>query len=483
MIHDGSKSVFANQAYADIFGYRNAEEILADDSPFNHVMPHEHERIMGYSKTRLSGGDAPSAYEFEGKRRDGTPIWLDNRVRVVSWDGRPAVQRTVVDITERKQAEIALRNSEELLLESARLAKLGHMVWDPYEDRCIYCSEIYAEMHGVTVEEFISRASAIDGDYGFSHPDDREKVRAMSLEVRNGMPVELEYRLLNPSGEKRFVHSIMRPVFDDEGTVIEEHEVLQDISERKRAEESLQAALVNAEHANQAKSEFLAHMSHELRTPLNSVIGFSQMMMAETFGPLGHANYLDYSGDIHSSAVHLLNVISDILDISKIEAGEMKIADTDFNIGSVVQESTKMVSDRANRSGIILGMEIDRNLPSLCGDKLRIKQIILNLLTNAIKFTPRSGRVSVRIFTNGGGIVLQVADTGAGIPADQLSNILRPFEQVRDSSRHAHEGTGLGLYLTNNLIQLHGGVLKIESEVGKGTTATVSFPPERTVRA
>ena len=237
-----------------------------------------------------------------------------------------------------------------------------------------------------------------------------------------------------------------------------------------------------AELANRSKSEVLAHMSHEVRTPLNSVIGFSEMLEKEIFGSLGDAKYQEYAKDIHASGTHLLNLISDILDISKIEAGELDFTEVSVDVGEIIVSSTRMVADRVERGGITLGLEVPQSLPRLRGDALRLKQILLNLLSNAIKFTPPDGQVTIEAKVDGSNaMVWKVVDTGVGIAATNLSRVLHPFEQVRDNAALAHEGTGLGLYLTNALTELHDGTLEIESEVGKGTTVTVRFPPERTI--
>ena len=254
------------------------------------------------------------------------------------------------------------------------------------------------------------------------------------------------------------------------------------LAEIQAAQEALREAKETAEKANKAKSEFLANMSHELRTPLNSVIGFSSVMEEGIFGPLGHENYLEYVGAVQDSGKHLLNLVNDILDISKIEAGEMEFEETVVDVDDLIRASAKIVANSADKAEITLNIDVPENTPHLRGDDLRLKQILLNLLANAIKFTPAEGRVSVSAcIDQSNAMTWRIIDTGVGISAKDLPRILKPFEQIRGAVAHTHEGTGLGLYLTKSLTEAHEGTLEIESEVGRGTTVIVRFPSERTI--
>jgi signal transduction histidine kinase len=265
------------------------------------------------------------------------------------------------------------------------------------------------------------------------------------------------------------------------------------LEERKRLEQSLSAATDKAENAreeaivakdaaekaNRMKSMFLATMSHELRTPLNAVIGFSQMMEEQTFGPLGDPHYQEYTGLIQKAGRHLLDLINDILDMSKIEAGKFELNREAINCHAVVDECVVLMRERARRNGIALSEDQSTGSLTLFADPRAIKQILLNLLSNAVKFTPQGGRVTAKARECNGAVAISVTDTGVGIPADQLYRLGNPFVQLRNNAGAAHEGTGLGLALVRSLAELHGGTLKIESVEGRGTTVTVAIPIEQ----
>jgi signal transduction histidine kinase len=257
----------------------------------------------------------------------------------------------------------------------------------------------------------------------------------------------------------------------------------QDITARKRAEEAQIRATEEAKAANRAKTEFLATMSHELRTPLNAVIGFSEIMKTEALGPLGTPQYKDYMEDIHASGAHLLAVINDILDMSRIEAGEMKPAEERMEIARVVNAAVRLIVERAAKGKVALKTDLPADLPSLYADERMIKQILLNLLSNAVKFTPEGGRVTTgATVQTDGGISLWVADTGIGIAAEHMEVVLQPFGQADSRLERKYEGTGLGLPLVKAMVELHDGTLEIASAKGEGTTVTAHFPPIRAVR-
>jgi signal transduction histidine kinase len=252
------------------------------------------------------------------------------------------------------------------------------------------------------------------------------------------------------------------------------------LRDRETAYEALRLAKEEAEAANQAKSGFLATMSHELRTPLNAIIGFSEMMQREVLGALGNEQYRAYVGDIHASGTHLLQIINDILDLSKAEAGKIDLSEDIFDLRDIMRSVDQLTAGRIRDAGLTETIDLADDLPPVCGDERKTKQVLLNLITNAVKFTPAGGTITVTgRFDPEDGLSVTVADTGIGIPEGDLDRVLKPFEQVDSSLSRQHQGTGLGLPLVKAIMEMHGGRLRLRSELGAGTKVTVIFPPER----
>src|SRR5579883_557241 len=242
----------------------------------------------------------------------------------------------------------------------------------------------------------------------------------------------------------------------------------------------LSEANMEVREASRAKSEFLANMSHELRTPLNAIIGFSEIMAREILGPLGQTRYRDYAHDIQDSGKHLLGVINDILDLSRIEAGRMTLLEDEVDLCAVIAGCVRLLSHRAATAGVVIDCDFQPAMPRIRADEGRIRQIGFNLLANSIKYTPQGGEVRIRIAPNGDGeIELAIADTGIGMSPEDIPIALTPFRQVQTGGARNVGGTGLGLPLTKTLVELHGGRLAISSALGQGTTVSAIFPAER----
>lgn len=289
-------------------------------------------------------------------------------------------------------------------------------------------------------------------------------------------PAELGLPL--PGGGERIVEVTLRSIpGEPAGTCVA---ILHDVTQIRRRENEISTARDQAEAANRSKTHFLANMSHELRTPLNAVLGFSEIIKSEMFGPLGSERYLDYSQGIHDSARHLLGIINDILDISSIEAGDRRMAEELFEPLQVCRSAINLLMGRMQATGIAVDVAVAPDAGLLRADRRMVMQILVNLLSNAIKFSPRKGRVAIAVARTGDNSMrFSVSDQGIGISGEDLKRVLMPFEQVEGAYARTHEGVGLGLPLVTSMAELHGGRFELESELGKGTTATVTFPPER----
>jgi len=256
------------------------------------------------------------------------------------------------------------------------------------------------------------------------------------------------------------------------------------IGELEQSKSISDEARLRAEEANLAKSRFLATMSHELRTPLNAILGFSEIMRDEAFGPHATPTYKEYASDIHDSGQHLLTLIDEILDISRIEAGRYELHESPISLTEIAEECHRLMRVRAENKGLRVNQAFDQNLPNVMADERAMRQICLNLLSNAIKFTPPQGTVTLKVArTEDGGQALTVSDTGPGIPDDEIPRVLRSFGQGSLAHQTAEGGTGLGLPITKGLIELHGGSFDLKSKLRYGTEVTVSLPSGRVVNA
>ena len=296
---------------------------------------------------------------------------------------------------------------------------------------------------------------------------------------------DLPFEALTRTGESKLFLLNAVPVFCNRtGALIGFRGTASDITELRKRELGLRTAKDMAEMASRAKTEFLANMSHELRTPLNAIIGFSEIMQMELLGPVGSPQYHEYVSDIHDSARHLLEVINDILDVSKIEAGKANLIEQEVDILRLFESVLRLIRERATRAEVGLASAVAPDVPLLRADDRKLKQVLINLLSNAVKFTPAGGQIelSARLDRNGD-LLMAVADTGIGIAPGDLERVMEPFGQVDSRLNRKYDGTGLGLPLTQGLVSLHGGSIDLKSELGTGTTVTIRLPSERLVRS
>ncbi len=282
--------------------------------------------------------------------------------------------------------------------------------------------------------------------------------------------------------ERLRYQSELQSAHDDLSHLVSER--TRQLNDIKRTEERLRTSLAEIEKANAAKSQFLANMSHELRTPLNTIIGYSETLLLKLFGDFSTSKQREYVQDIKSSGSHLLSLINDILDISKIESQTLKLQEDRIRARSVMEVARAQVEQKALKKNVSLDTSDETSDATLLGDRRRVSQILINLLDNAVKFTPSGGSVSITARVDGTGkMQFEIQDSGIGIPADKIDVVLKPFEQVGDVNNTPQSGTGLGLSICKSLVELHGGSLVIESEPGVGTKIIVCFPAQRTIRS
>jgi two-component system cell cycle sensor histidine kinase PleC len=358
------------------------------------------------------------------------------------------------------------------------VSEVGIIVTD-HNGRIIRVNDSFIRTYGWGRDELIN-ADVI----ALVTPDERQLARRNHDEfIRTGVRSSGELKMIRKDG------SIANALFTTATLELSQKRRFQvttvmDITLRKQMEESLRLAKDQADAANRAKSTFLANMSHELRTPLNAIIGFSEMMIKETFGKLGHDKYKEYLSDVHASARHLLEIINEVLDMSKIEAGRIELDESEVDVRELIASVTRMMASRAFGNNLKLNMIVPENLPNLYADQRLVRQVLINIVTNAVKFSRHGGNIDIHACVlSDGRIQIDIADEGIGIPKNKIKQAMEPFGQVSDRPENAQQqqGTGLGLPLAKAMVELHDGMLKLESEEGKGTTVFVTFPAYRLI--
>jgi len=373
-------------------------------------------------------------------------------------------------LDEQRRSEGALRESEARFRGFMEHAPVEMAVKD-LEGRYLMISHAVEEIWDKRAAEILGRrASDIMATDGATIAEgmDREVI-----ETGRSVAKEIHF----PGWRSEWAYAVKFPIKDGDGRVAAVGSVALDFTEKKHTEQELMRAKEQAELANQAKSQFLANMSHELRTPLNAILGFAEITCRQLYGPVGSNKYLEYARDIWDSGEHLLGIVNSVLDTSKIEAGSFKLDEAPCDIGEIVDTAMRIVAERARRAGLTLEQDVAPGLRPILVDERACRQILLNLLGNAVKFTPAGGKVTATAaLAPDGSLLVQVADNGIGIAPDDIDKVFGRFSQVDGSYARRHSGTGLGLHLTKKLVELHGGTIRLDSEVGVGTTIGVTLP-------
>lgn len=386
-----------------------------------------------------------------------------------------AVADVLAGMIVRKRAEADVVESRGRLEEAQRIARLGSWETDLVSGASIWSDEQYRIL-GYSPGEI---AAHTDNFLARVHPDDVDHVLKALSDTQHDGSFAVEHRIVHPDGTVLHVSQVAEIIRDAEGRAQMMVGTCQDVTEDKLAEQALMQAKHSAEAANRAKSSFLATMSHELRTPLNAVIGFAQLIEQERLGSVGYGKYKEYIGHIRESGEHLLAMINDILDLSRVESGQTALNESTLDIAELVRRTTGLMEAKARDGGLRLELRLPANLPLLRGDERAIKQILLNLVANAMKFTKPGGQIVVEAASAGDVLELSVTDTGIGIAAADQKRVFEPFVQVESELNRRFEGTGLGLPLVRSLAEQHGGRIVLQSTPGKGTRIAVRFPGNR----
>jgi PAS domain S-box-containing protein len=481
--------VFANRRLSDLLGVPAGD---LEGKPFiDFVWPEDRELVMANYRKRIAGETVRDAYDFRFIGAGGRSTWVFLSAAVIQWKGKPATLNLLTDITERKRAEDALRRSEEkfrLLVENSY-----DIIYTLTADGVfIFVSPAWTTLLGHPVTQVAGQPLQ-----QFVHPDDIPGYMVfLQSVIKTGQRQEgVEYRVQHTDGTWYWHTSSAVPLKDEAGTIVGFYGIARDITERKRAEEALrelntvleqrveertqELSLANLDLARavRLRDEFLANMSHELRTPLNGILGLSESLQEGTYGPLT-PKQMHSLQTIESSGQRLLALVSDILDFAKIGAGKLDVRMGPVSVKSVGQASLRFVEQAAQKKHLTLTLQLDEQIESLQADKQRLRQILVNLLANAVKFTPEGGAVGLEVVGDAerGEARFTVWDTGIGIAPEDIARLFQPFIQLDTGLARHYEGAGLGLALVARLVELHSGRVWAESEPGRGSRFTVAIP-------
>jgi len=472
------KILFLNAQWPKITGFEAEQSVGLDLFKVLHPQDQHEVRDDFYA---LINGKVNSVRKFTRLRTsDGTFRAAELSVSMINQDdeGARRVVGTFTDIEERRRAERALSEAERKYRNIVQNAAGGIFQITP-EGLYLSANPALSEILGYDSPEQILR------EVKNAHRDVYIDLKARQNFIRELEKAEIvtnhEIQVRRRDGQEIWVNENIHTVRDESGNVLYFEGSIEDISARKLSALELQKAKVHSDMANRAKSEFLANMSHELRTPLNSIIGFSEMIKSEVLGKLEQPAYLEYAKDINKSGQALLTVINEILDISKIEAGERNLNESQIRIDRIASACLELLSGKVEAGEIMITNNLE-GMPEIIGEDLSIKQVLMNLLSNAVKFTPKGGRVSLSYeVARDGQLHLSVTDTGIGLDEDEIAKALSPFGQGNSDLDRDSSGTGLGLTLVDALLSLHGAELSLVSQKGIGTTATAIFPKDRVV--
>jgi len=485
--------VFLSDVTGAMFGWGGGGVVSGQDLLERISIDHR-ERVRQALANAAMYGAFDVSFRVPAAEQGGRSLWIDARGQGFGKPGVDGYVRIIgvaLDVTEERIAQARAQAAENRLRDAIESVSEAFVLWDR-QGRLLMCNRNYRSVFSLepkllkpgAARAEVNRFAALAIKQEIPAPDGAKGVR--EAELMDGRWIQISERRTAEGGLVMTAADITAIKTQEEARRLNEEQLQNAIAGLERSQEQLaelarkyETEKVKAESANKAKSEFLANMSHELRTPLNAINGFSEIMMNEMFGALGDARYKGYSQDIHSSGQHLLALINDILDMSKIEAGKMNLKFEPMHLEDVAEDAVRLIRNRAEAAGLKLSIDFPP-LPEIEADYRAVKQVLLNLLSNAIKFTPRAGSVTIRAEVRrdpfNDTVKVSVTDTGIGIAKEDLERLARPFEQVESQFSKTTQGTGLGLALTKSLITMHDGVLEMHSMPGEGTTVSFSLP-------
>ncbi len=491
--------IFWSRSMFDILGMPVKGDFLSFAEVVERIHPSDTQ--LEDAVERLLEGEINSFdREFRMRHEDGSWVWLRARVALAPGDTKdqPHLIGIVFDITQQKIEDKRNKEAELRLKDAVENISEAFVLWDA-DNRLVLCNSKYQQFHSLpasvcvpgTAYEDVVRSAKDPGIRKHVGLKDKVEGRSAEVQLSDRRWLQINERRTKDGGFVSVGTDITALKNQEERLKLSERELMMTVrdlqKERMLADQQAQRLAdladkyarekTRAEAANRSKSEFLANMSHELRTPLNAIIGFSEIMQAQMFGPIGSEKYGEYSRDIHRSGQFLLDVINDILDMSKIEAGRVQLEQELMHLDGMFDEVMRLVGPRAYEGRVTIEREIPAGLP-LMADKRAMKQVFINLLSNAVKFTPEGGKVTISARRSDGHVAIAITDTGIGIPARDIDKLGRPFEQVENQFTKSKGGSGLGLAISKSFVELHGGTLSIRSTMGVGTEVTVRLPCE-----
>ncbi|MFB2551033.1 PAS domain-containing sensor histidine kinase [Ensifer soli] len=492
-----NRRLFWSRSMYEMLGMANKDSVLSFGDAARLMHPDD-KGIYDVARMIASGETRQVDHLFRMRHADGHYVWLRARADVIhTASGRPHLIGIAMDVTEQHRLAQRYAEADQRLADAIECTSEAFVLWDK-NDRLVMCNTHYQKAYQLPddllasgTERHLVQAAAARPlvERRLADPDHASHSQTTEIQLADGRWLQINDRRTRDGG----LVSVGTDI-----TLLKRHQVrlreserrlmatVGDLSasrvtlERQKAELSIAnanylAEKQRAEAANKAKSEFLANMSHELRTPLNAILGFSEILQNQMFGPLGSEKYHEYSHDIFESGQHLLHVINDILDMSKIEAGHMQIVREEIDLAPLIEEALRYTSMPAVEKRITVDQAVAHGL-TLVADRRAMKQVLLNLLSNAVKFTGEGGRIALRARKIAGSVILTIADTGIGIPKARLQKIGLPFEQVQSQYAKSQGGSGLGLAISRSLARLHGGTMKIYSVETVGTIISVRIP-------